>query len=192
MKNKTKIFKKAKAIKLLACDVDGVLTRGDIVILNDGQEVKSWNVKDGLGYAELRGIFPRVKTAWITGRESEQVKKRAEELKIDYLVQNCSGKKSALDAILEETGFKASETAYIGDDINDIPILSRAGFSVCPADAAEDAKKYADYVSALGGGEGVVREVIEIILKAKGEWKKILEKHNAKGDAGMRRRVDAK
>ena len=177
MKNKEKIFKKAKAVKLLACDVDGVLTRGDIIIFNDGEEVKSWNVKDGLGYAEMRGVFPRIKTAWITGRESEQVKKRAESLNIDYLVQNCAGKQAALDAILEETGLKASETAYIGDDIVDIPVLSRVGLAVCPADAAEEAKKHADYVSALKGGDGVAREAIEIILKAKGEWEKILEKH---------------
>ncbi len=166
-----------KNIKLLACDVDGVLTRGEIIIFNNGEEVKIWNVKDGLGYNELRSSFPRIKTAWITGRESLQVKQRAESLKIDYLVQNCMGKKHALDAILKESGCDESETAYIGDDIVDIPILSRVGFAVCPKDANESAKKHADYISSFAGGDGVVREVIEIIMKAKGEWDKVLERY---------------
>ena len=174
---KSQIVKKAKNIKLLAYDVDGVLTRGEIIVLNNEEEIKIWNVKDGLGYYELRRIFPRVKTAWITGRESEQVKKRAESMGIDYLVQNCMSKKSAFDAILEETGFKASESAYIGDDIVDIPVLKFAGLSVCPQDAIEEVKKYADMVSSFRGGEGVVRDVIELILKAKGEWKKVLERY---------------
>lgn len=177
MKNKTQLLKKAKNIKLLACDVDGVLTRGEIIILNNGEEVKIWNVKDGLGYHELRGTFPRVKTAWITGRQSQQVQQRAESMHIDYLVQNCMGKKAALEAILEESGFKASETAYIGDDIVDIPVLSRAGLSVCPQNAADEVKKHVDYVSGINGGEGIVREVVELILKARGEWKRVLDKY---------------
>lgn len=175
--SKTQLIKKAKNVKLIACDVDGVLTRGEIIVFNDGEEVKIWNVKDGLGYHELRKTFPRIKTAWITGRESEQVKKRAESMGIDYLVQNCMSKKAAFDAILEETGFKASETAYIGDDIVDIPVLKLAGLSVCPADAIGEVKKHVDIVSFFKGGEGVVRDIIEFILKAKGEWKKVLERY---------------
>jgi 3-deoxy-D-manno-octulosonate 8-phosphate phosphatase (KDO 8-P phosphatase) len=174
---KAQLVKKAKNIKLLACDVDGVLTRGEIVIFNDGEEIKVWNVKDGLGYHELKQVFPRIKTAWITGRESEQVKKRAESMGIDYLVQNCMGKKSAFYAILEETGLKASETAYIGDDIVDIAVLKLAGLSVCPEDAAEEVKKHVDMISSFRGGEGVVRDVIEFILKAKGEWKKVMDRY---------------
>ena len=177
MKNKAQILKKAKNIKLLACDVDGVLTRGEIIVLNNGEEVKIWNVKDGLGYYELRGTFPRIQTAWITGRESQQVQQRAESMHIDYLVQNCMGKKAALDAILEESGFKASETAYIGDDIVDIAVLGRVGLAICPKDASEEVKKCVDYVSDINGGEGVVREVIELLLKAKGEWKRVLDKY---------------
>jgi 3-deoxy-D-manno-octulosonate 8-phosphate phosphatase, YrbI family len=177
LKIKPQIAKKAKNIKLLACDVDGVLTRGEIIVLNSGEEVKIWNVKDGLGYHELKSVFPRIKTAWITGRESEQVKQRAESMGIDYLVQNCMGKKAAFDAILEETGLKASEMAYIGDDIVDIPVLKLAGFSVCPKDAIEEVKKYVDIISPFNGGEGVIRDVIEIILKAKGEWKKVLDRY---------------
>lgn len=177
MKDKSQIIKKAKNIKLLACDVDGVLTRGEIILLNNGEEVKIWNVKDGLGYSLLREAVPNIKTAWITGRSSEQLKNRAEDLKIDYLVQSCTNKKAALDAILHETGLMVSETAYIGDDIIDIPVLSRAGFSICPKDASDELKKHVDYISKLNGGEGIVREIIEIILKSKGYWKKILEKY---------------
>ncbi|AKL97459.1 KdsC family phosphatase [Endomicrobium proavitum] len=178
MKISAKILKKAKKIKLLASDVDGVLTGGEIIILNNGEEVKIWNVKDGLGFSDLlRQVFPRIKTAWITGRKSEQVKNRAENLKIDYLVQGSSDKISALNAILSETGYDASQTAYIGDDIVDIPVLKKVGFSICPKDASCDVKKYVDYVSAFDGGEGVAREAVEIILKAKNEWKKVLEKY---------------
>jgi len=178
MKIGQRVLKKAKKIKLLASDVDGVLTRGEIIILNSGEEVKLWNVKDGFGYADLlRGIFPRIKTAWITGRESSQVKNRAEGLKIDYLVQSCSDKTKALNAILAETGLDISETAYIGDDLADISVLKKAGFSVCPKDACDEVKKYVDYVSSFDGGDGVAREAIEIILRAKNEWKKVLEKY---------------
>jgi 3-deoxy-D-manno-octulosonate 8-phosphate phosphatase (KDO 8-P phosphatase) len=177
MRNKSRIFKKAAKIKLIASDVDGVLTRGDIIVLNSGEEIKIWNVKDGMGYGELIKTFPRIKTAWITGRESLQVQQRAESMKIDYLVQNCMGKRSALDAILHESGFSESETAYIGDDITDIAVLKRAGFSVCPADACPDVKACVDFVSSVNGGDGVAREVIEIVLKAKGEWEKILERY---------------
>ncbi|MDR1195005.1 MAG: HAD hydrolase family protein [Endomicrobium sp.] len=177
VQSKAKLIKKAKNIKLIACDVDGVLTRGEIIVFNNGEEIKIWNVKDGLGYYELKRVSPQIKTAWITGRESEQVKQRAESMEIDYLVQNCMGKKAAFNAILKETGMKASQAVYIGDDIVDIPVLKLAGLSVCPLDCVEEVKKHADMVSSFKGGEGVVREVIETVLKANGKWKAVLEKY---------------
>ncbi|MDR3253549.1 MAG: HAD hydrolase family protein [Endomicrobium sp.] len=177
MKNKQILIEKAKNIKLLACDVDGVLTRGEMIVLNSGEEIKIWNIKDGMGYHELSNIFPSVKTAWITGRQSVQVEKRAKDMKIDYIIQKCMNKKPALETILEENDFQPSEAAYIGDDIVDIPVLKMVGFSVCPLNACEDVKKYVDYVSVFNGGEGVVREAIELIMKAKGEWKKSLERY---------------
>lgn len=177
IKSKAQLSKKAANIKLLACDVDGVLTKGEIIILNGGEEIKIWNVKDGLGYHELKRVFPKIKTAWITGRKSEQVEKRAESMGIDYLVQNCMSKRSAFDAILEETGLKPSETAYIGDDIVDIAVLRLAGLSACPEDAVDEVKKHVDMICLRKGGEGAVREVIELILKAKGEWKKLAESY---------------
>ncbi|MDR2426702.1 MAG: HAD hydrolase family protein [Endomicrobium sp.] len=175
--SKVKLIKKAKGIKLIACDVDGVLTRGEIIVFNNGEEIKLWNVKDGLGYHELKQIVPPIKTAWITGRESEQVKCRAESMGINYLVQDCMVKKTAFNDILRKAGIKACEAAYIGDDIVDIPVMMLAGFAACPLDAVEEVKKHADMVSSFKGGEGVVRDVIETLLKANGKWKEVLEKY---------------
>ena len=177
MKNKNEILKKIKNIKLFISDIDGVLTRGEIIILNSGEEVKIWNVKDGLGYTFLRDIYPKVKTAWITGRGSLQVQERAKSMKIDYLIKDCMTKKEAFDKLLLKTGFKPEETVYIGDDIVDIAVLKAAGFSVCPKDAVESVKKYVDYVSRFNGGEGAVREIIDLILEAKGEMKNICGKY---------------
>ncbi|MDR1511366.1 MAG: HAD hydrolase family protein [Endomicrobium sp.] len=177
MKIERCIVEKAREIRLLACDVDGVLTRGEIIILNNGEEIKVWNVKDGMGYNELFKVHPRIKTAWITGRQSLQVEMRAKNMGIDYLVQDCMSKMSALKKILEKDCFNVSEVAYIGDDIVDISILKAVGLSICPMDACGEVKKHVDHVSVFNGGEGVVREVIELIMKAKGEWGKILSSY---------------
>ncbi|MDR0398900.1 KdsC family phosphatase [Candidatus Endomicrobiellum devescovinae] len=175
--NNIEILEKAKNIKLLACDVDGVLTHGEIIIFNNGDEVKIWNVKDGMGYNLLSKTSPRIKTAWITGRGSVQVETRAAEIKIDYLIQNCMSKKEALVRIAEKENLDLSQIAYIGDDIVDVPVLKSVGLSSCPSDACADAKEAVSFVSALNGGDGVVREMIEIIIKALGEWKKVLERY---------------
>lgn len=177
MKNKSALLKKAKKIKLLISDIDGVLTRGEIIILSSGEEVKIWNVKDGLGYTFLRDIYPQVKTAWITGRGSLQVQERAKSMKIDYLIKDCMTKKDAFDKLLAKTGLKAQEAAYIGDDIVDISVLKAAGLSVCPKDAVASVKKYVDCVSKFNGGEGVVREIIDLILEAKGRLGNICGKY---------------
>jgi 3-deoxy-D-manno-octulosonate 8-phosphate phosphatase (KDO 8-P phosphatase) len=177
MNNEKTIIEKAKNIKLLACDIDGVLTRGEIIVLNNGEEIKIWNVKDGMGYSELFKTFPRIKTAWITGRKSLQVEKRAKVLKIDYLMQDCINKKETLKKILGESSIDIHEAAYIGDDLVDIPVLKAAGFSACPMDACEDVRKNVDYISSFKGGEGAVREIIEIIVQAKGEWKRVLDRY---------------
>lgn len=173
--NSQSIINKAKNIKLLACDIDGVLTRGEIVIFNDGEEMKIWNVKDGMGFNILSKTSPRIKTAWITGRQSLQAEKRVKDLKIDYLVSNCPNKKEALNKISKENGFDMSEVAYIGDDIMDIVVLKAVGFSACPKDACEDVKNCVNYISSFNGGEGVAREIIEKVVKAKSEWQKILD-----------------
>jgi 3-deoxy-D-manno-octulosonate 8-phosphate phosphatase (KDO 8-P phosphatase) len=178
MKNKKNIIiEKAKNMKLLAFDVDGVLTHGEIIISSAGEEIKIWNVKDGAGFVELLRVLPKIKTAWITGRKSIQIEKRAVEMNINYIVQNCLDKKAAFEKILQENGFEAFEAAYIGDDIVDIPALKIAGLSLCPMDACNEVKRSVDCVLGFKGGEGVAREVIELVIKAKGEWKKVLERY---------------
>jgi 3-deoxy-D-manno-octulosonate 8-phosphate phosphatase (KDO 8-P phosphatase) len=166
------IIEEAKKIKLLACDVDGVLTAGEIIIFNNGEEIKIWNVKDGMGYNLLSRSGLNIQTAWITGRGSLQIQKRAKDIKIDYLVENCSDKLKALNEMLKILSLTLNEVAYIGDDVMDIPVLKCVGFSACPKDAVKDVKDNVLYVSSLNGGEGVLREVIEIVMKSQGAWKK--------------------
>ncbi|MDR3112352.1 MAG: HAD hydrolase family protein [Elusimicrobiota bacterium] len=177
MKISKKILNKAKQVKLIVSDVDGVLTRGEIIVFNNGEEVKIWNVKDGAAYNALLKSSEKIKTAWITGRKSIQVKRRAKEMNIDYLVQNCVDKKSALEKILKLNNLKPSQVAFVGDDIIDIYAIKISGLSVCPNDASKDVKKGVDYISEFNGGEGVLRDVVELILKAKGVWKNVLEKY---------------
>jgi 3-deoxy-D-manno-octulosonate 8-phosphate phosphatase (KDO 8-P phosphatase) len=178
MRNKRNIIiEKAKNMKLLAFDVDGVLTHGEIITFSDGEEIKIWNVKDGVGFVELLRVLPKIKTAWITGRKSVQIERRAVEMNINYLVQNCVDKKGAFEKILKKNGVETFEAAYVGDDIVDIPALKIAGLSLCPINACNEVKKSVDCVSAFKGGEGVAREVIELVIKAKGEWKKVLERY---------------
>lgn len=174
-KYSSKILSAAKNIKLIATDIDGVLTAGEVILLENNEEIKIWNVKDRAAIAYIQKHLPDVKFAWITGRQSKQVKLRARELKIDYLIQSCDDKKQALIKIAKKTGIDLKQTAYIGDDIIDIGVLKSAGLSVCPADAADDIKNNVLYVSAYEGGKGVLREVCEIILKSKGEWDKVLK-----------------
>jgi 3-deoxy-D-manno-octulosonate 8-phosphate phosphatase (KDO 8-P phosphatase) len=170
------VLDRAKNVKLLVCDIDGVLTKGEIIVFNNGEEIKIWNVKDGMGYTLLFMSGLNIKTAWITGRGSLQIQKRAKNIKIDYLVENCSDKLKALNNILEATGLNLTEVAYIGDDIIDLPVLKSVGFAACPKDATEDVKNNALYISSFNGGEGVVRDIIEIIMKSQGVWKKVLDR----------------
>lgn len=174
-KYSSKILSAAKNIKLIATDIDGVLTAGEVILLENNEEIKIWNVKDRAGIAYIQKHLPDVKFAWITGRQSKQVRLRARELKIDRLIQSCDDKKQALAGIAADLKINLSQVAYIGDDIIDIGVLKSAGLSVCPADAADDVKKNVLYVSAYEGGKGVLREVCEIILKSKGEWDKVLK-----------------
>jgi 3-deoxy-D-manno-octulosonate 8-phosphate phosphatase (KDO 8-P phosphatase) len=165
---------RAKKIKLIAMDVDGVLTAGDIVVLNSGEEVKLWNSKDRLCMALMRELKIPIVLAWITGRSSKTVSFAAKDLGIAHLVQGSHDKKKALETILKNRNLSFSEAAYIGDDLIDIPPLAHVGFSACPADAALDVLRKVHYVSPLGGGKGAVRDVLEFILKAQNQWEKLV------------------
>ncbi len=173
----SKILKnKIKNIKLLLMDVDGVLTKGELIILDDENkiELKIWNIKDRFAYAMLRKADIELKLGWISGRGCKELETRARELKIDFFYQNVKNKLEVYNQILKQTGYKNEEVAYIGDDWLDLPILKRVGFSVCPKDAVEEVKRCVDYISKYNGGCGVFREVVEMILKAKNKYKTVL------------------
>lgn len=177
MKKYTKqLLNAASKIKLIATDIDGVMTAGEIILLENGEEVKIWNVKDRLGMHLLKEYLPDVKVAWITGRKSKQVEIRAKEQKVDFLVQECKDKIKSLINIANKLSIGMSEILYIGDDIIDLCALKKTGLSVCPKDAVIEVKKVSKYISQCDGGKGVFREACEILLKANKKWDEIISK----------------
>lgn len=166
------VTERLSRIRLLVMDVDGTLTEGSMVFLGEGQ-VKLFHVHDGLGIrlAMNHGL----NVAIVTGNVSEAVTKRASTLGIEMVYQGVRHKLSAMDRIAAETGLSADEIAYIGDDLNDLPAFERAGFRIAVADAAEEVKKRADFVTSRPGGRGAVREAIEAILKARGQWEEAVK-----------------
>lgn len=172
---KSALIKRAQKIKLIAIDVDGVLTDGEIVVLESGEEIKAWNAKDRLGLAVVREQKIPLIFAWITGRSSKAVEFSAADLGIHHLVQKCSDKKKALGNILESRRLSFDQAAFIGDDLIDLPLLRAVGFSACPADAVRDVRERVHYVSAVSGGRGVGRDVLEFILRAQKKWDALLK-----------------
>ncbi|MEW6418210.1 MAG: 3-deoxy-manno-octulosonate-8-phosphatase KdsC [Nitrospirota bacterium] len=163
----------AKNIKFLILDVDGVLTDGSIILDNEGNEFKSFHVRDGHGIKML--MRAGIKIAMITGRHSKVVERRAQELGITDVFQKCHDKRVAYRQLAEKYSLGDSEIAYIGDDIVDIPILKRSGLSVTVADADNDVKAVAMMITERSGGRGAVREVCDLVLKAKGLWQDIID-----------------
>jgi 3-deoxy-D-manno-octulosonate 8-phosphate phosphatase (KDO 8-P phosphatase) len=170
-----KELEKAKDIKLLILDVDGVLTDGRIVIDDRGVETKCFDVRDGHGIKLLKRAD--IEVIFITGRESEVVSHRARELGIETVYQNIQDKLEVYQAILDERGLKDGNIGFVGDDLIDLPVLKRVGFSAVVADGIEELKPYADYVSRNKGGRGAVREIAELILKAQGKWTMLMERY---------------
>lgn len=154
-------------IKLLAMDVDGTLTDGSMLFLG-GEQIKVFNVMDGLGIriAANHGL----KIAWVTGNVTESVTERARTLAVTEVFQGARFKTNAMNAIATKHGLSLDEIAFIGDDLNDLPAFDCVGLSIAVANAAEEVKARADIVTERRGGSGAVREAIEIILKARGEW----------------------
>lgn len=167
------ILERAEKIKLVITDVDGVLTDGGIIYDNDGQELKKFNVKDGLIVQHLRRN--KILVGAITGRASKVVENRCEELKFDFHYHGVKDKGEKLAEIIDTLEIFPEEVAYIGDDLIDLPILSQVGFAIAPADAVEYIKPFVHHVSLIPGGNGVFREVGEIILHAKGLFTAIIE-----------------
>jgi 3-deoxy-D-manno-octulosonate 8-phosphate phosphatase (KDO 8-P phosphatase) len=167
------LFKIAKNIKFLVLDVDGVLTDGGIILDNEGNEFKTFHVRDGHGIKML--IRAGIYVAIITGRHSRVVERRAHELGVTELFQKCYDKRVAYRQIAEKYSLSNNEIAYVGDDIVDIPILKKAGFPVVVADADDEVKAAAMMVTKMRGGRGAVREVCDFLLKAKGLWQDIID-----------------
>jgi len=164
-----------KNIKVLVMDVDGVLTDGKIIVDSNGVESKNFDVQDGLGIVFLKQCG--IKTAIISARQSEVVKFRAGDLKIDQVFVGVYPKISAYEEMLKNFGVSDEEVCFIGDDVVDLSVLKRVGFAVAVDNAVFEVKKQADYVTKRSGGHGAVREVVELILKAKGQWTKELYEH---------------
>jgi 3-deoxy-D-manno-octulosonate 8-phosphate phosphatase (KDO 8-P phosphatase) len=154
-------------VKLLLTDVDGVMTDGSIYITADG-EFKQFSIQDGLGLVLLRKCG--IKVGWISARPSQITTRRGEELRIDFLSQEKGSKVAAAENILATTGLNWAEVCFVGDDIVDLCLLKKAGVAVAVANAIDEAKSLAHYVTAARGGHGAVREIVTMILKAQGKW----------------------
>lgn len=165
------IAEKAKKIKLLILDVDGVMTDGSILLDNNGNEYKRFHVRDGHGIRMLDKAG--IKTAIITGRRSKVVERRAEELAITDVHQGVYKKSEVYDGLLRKYGLKDENVAFMGDDTVDIELFRRAGMTAAPADAEDEVMKMAGFISDRNGGRGAVREFINLILKSSGLWNSV-------------------
>lgn len=181
---------RAKKIKLLLFDVDGVLTDGKLYIFplpgadsspkNEGAfgpvlEVKGFHAHDGMGMsiAHLAGL----KTGLITKRNSPTVALRARDLKMEFVQQGIHDKRAAFEQILSQAGLSASQAAYVGDDVIDLPVMRHCGLAIAAANARADVKTEAHYVTVHSGGEGAARDAVEFILRAQGKWKRVVEQY---------------
>ena len=164
----SEVQKRAARIKLLLMDCDGVLTDGHVWIFENGEEQKGFHTRDGLGIDLLHRAGLR--SGIISGRTSTAVQKRADGLGMSFVIQGCKDKQKAFAEILDQAGVENLEVAYIGDDLNDLPLLLLSGLGVAVADAAFETREHAHYVTNAAGGFGAVREVIELILKSQDRW----------------------
>jgi len=171
----TLVIEKARKVRLLALDVDGVLTDGRLYFDASGQETKAFSTRDGMGIKALqRSGIP---VALITGRESPMVSQRARELGIDLLIQGSGHKWESMQAVLATTGFAADQVCYAGDDWMDVAVMSRVGLSVAVADADPWVREQADWVTAECGGQGAVRALCNLILAAQGKIGPLLREY---------------
>ncbi|MDH4101033.1 MAG: HAD-IIIA family hydrolase [Nitrospirota bacterium] len=162
------VQEKAKQIRLLILDVDGVMTDGRIILDNNGNELKSFNVRDGHGIKLIQRTG--ISVAIITGRYSKVVERRAEELGIEDVFQRVLDKEAVYIQLLEKHGISDSEAAFMGDDIIDLKILKRVGLAMAPVDAVEEIRSAVHWISSCRGGYGAVRDGIELIMKSQGKW----------------------
>jgi 3-deoxy-D-manno-octulosonate 8-phosphate phosphatase (KDO 8-P phosphatase) len=174
MNNET-IIERARKVKILILDCDGVLTDGRILITAEGDEMKSFDVKDGHAIVMLHRAGLR--SGIISGRKSAVVQKRVKELGIHHLHEMAWVKLEPYNQILAEESLTDEAVCYVGDDVVDIPLLRRAGLSIAVADAVDEVKAFSHYVTKRDGGRGAVRESIELILKAQGKWDELMDRY---------------
>jgi len=169
------IIERARRVRILILDCDGVLTDGRIIMLPTGDETKVFDVKDGHAIVMLHRAG--IRSGIISGRQSSIVRARAKELGIAHLHEMAWVKTEAYEQILAEENLTNDEVCYVGDDVVDIPLLRRAGLAVAVADAVAEVKQFAHLVTSRTGGRGAVREVIELILKSQGKWEAALSRY---------------
>jgi 3-deoxy-D-manno-octulosonate 8-phosphate phosphatase (KDO 8-P phosphatase) len=175
------VARRARKIRLLLCDVDGVLTDGRVWLLSqlDGTtlELKGFHAQDGAGLTLMK--IAGLKTGVITGRESAAVTRRAQECGMEYVYQGVHVKIPVYEEILTRAGVTDDEVAYVGDDLPDLPILKRVGLAIAVANAMPEVKRAAHFTTAHPGGDGGVREAVELILKSQGRWEELVAKSRA-------------
>lgn len=171
----SEVEQRAARIKLLLMDCDGVLTDGRIWIFENGEEQKGFHTRDGLGIDLLHRAGLR--SGIISGRTSSAVEARARTLGMSFIIQGHENKVQAFADVLAQAGVTNAEASYIGDDLNDIPLIVQSGLGVAVSDAAPETRERAHYVTKAHGGFGAVREVIELILKAQGRWDVLIESY---------------
>jgi 3-deoxy-D-manno-octulosonate 8-phosphate phosphatase (KDO 8-P phosphatase) len=170
------IAERCRAIELLVMDVDGVLTDGRIIYSDAGTEIKAFHVRDGSGIKLWLAQGKRA--AILSGRKSNVVQRRAAELGVSAVVQGADEKLPALERLLREQGVTPAQTACLGDDLPDVPLLRRCGLALAVADACAEARAAAHYVTQTRGGQGAVREAIEVILRHQGRWLDVVARYS--------------
>jgi 3-deoxy-D-manno-octulosonate 8-phosphate phosphatase (KDO 8-P phosphatase) len=166
---------KAKEIKLLLLDVDGVLTNGNLLYSSNGEESKTFNTQDGFGLRLLGEAG--VATGIITARKSEVVARRAQELHLGYVYQGIQNKKEAFKEIVKDSGLKPYQIAYMGDDWLDLVLLQQVGLAIAPANGVREVKEIAHFITERSGGAGAVRDACDLILEAKNLLMELLQKY---------------
>jgi 3-deoxy-D-manno-octulosonate 8-phosphate phosphatase (KDO 8-P phosphatase) len=176
--NMQSVVEKAKKLKLLILDVDGVLTDGRLFFDNDGNEYKSFHAQDGHGIKMLRQTG--VEVAVISGRKSKSVALRMKNLGIEHVYQGHENKIAAFNELIEKIGITPDQAAHVGDDVIDLPVMVRVGLAIAVNDANFAVKQHADWCTTLPGGQGAVREVCDFIMQAQGNFDEMLKAYLAR------------
>ena len=172
-----KLAERCASIGLLLTDVDGVLTDGGVVYGDGDIEFKRFHIRDGLGLRLWRESGG--KCGFVTSRRSKVVDRRAAELGVDFVLQKVPHKLAAVTALCDELGMGLEQVAFVGDDLLDLGLLRAVGLGIAVADAAEEVRSAAHYVTSMTGGSGAVREVVELLLKNSGRWETVLQPYLA-------------